>query len=204
MTQQLNYRTRPPHAFNGVILYIEHGDQGGRVRRKRLGRQLAQHLHCLPSLVSIAAIEHGDNGGRCFAIEFMRKGLDYVHNDPALIGFIDTLKASDPKFADTWGEMSMMTPLMANKDDVDRLPAFQRVSTKIQKALMGGVLSAVGDFVFQRLDMPLRYLVFAFKLPRRHMSERFVITHSFAIGVLMLLAEMSAAGLFTSEGIATH
>lgn len=55
------------------------------------------------------------------------------------------MKNQDPKFAETFQQMSMMTPLMATQEDVDALPAVKRLATKIHRSMMGGMLSAVGN-----------------------------------------------------------
>ena len=80
--------------------------------------------------------------GECFMLDVMSKGMDLANADPALSAAMKSLMEADPVFAKNMGEVGAMMPLMAKEGELDELPVMRRVSTKVQRGLMKGVLSA--------------------------------------------------------------
>src|SRR5438445_1828429 len=60
------------------------------------------------------------------------------------------------------------------------------------------------EFVVERFDVADRRLAFALVFPSGDMAELLVVTFAFTVRILVFLAEMAAAALFTSERVAAH
>ena len=78
--------------------------------------------------------------GNCFMMDFMKKGVHLMEKDPETYQFIQNMRESDAKVDQTLGEMSALEPLMASDKEIDDLPTMRRLSLKMQRAMLKGML----------------------------------------------------------------
>src|SRR5258708_6901430 len=71
-------------------------------------------------------------------------------------------------------------------------------------ALFIGADAHLGEFVVERIDVAVRRLVVALEFPGGHMRKVLIVALALAIGILVFLAKVAAAGFLAGECIAAH
>ena len=107
---------------------------------KEDSRRLSMCQYVVAKGEYVCFTKHG-NEGDCFIHELFRKGVTMMEKEPAIQALIKT----DPVFAQTLSEMSMMQPLMYNDKEVEGMSTGKRLMTKLQRGLMKSAVSSVSS-----------------------------------------------------------